>query len=163
MNEAVTWQEAANSCQRMNAHLVTIDDDDERVYLTKLTQALVPLSSFWSDAECSPVSAGLSFSCDALIGYVCESDVSEYNHFKKFGSDKSPLEGSLLSSKTAISSGACSLHCERSAICNSFSYNSETHECKMSSERTDSNAVSENGFDLFILQTTYKECQMHLG
>ncbi|XP_071941200.1 uncharacterized protein [Antedon mediterranea] len=156
-----TWQQAANACKRINAHLATIDDDDERVYLSKLTHALVgPLSTLWSGAECTSIDSADSVSCDAKYGYICEAEFGQYRSFKRVSSDQSP--NTILSSRKAVSSGVCSLYCEDTANCNSFSYNADTHDCKMSSETTDSSAVSEDGYELFILQTTYESCQMHL-
>ncbi|XP_071941205.1 contactin-associated protein like 5-1-like [Antedon mediterranea] len=156
-----TWQEAANACKRINAYLATIDDDDERVYLTKLTHALVgPLSTLWSAAECTPIDSADSDSCDAQYGYICESKLSEIKSYKNAGMNKSPLGSSLLSSRKAVSSGVCSLYCEDTANCNSFSYNADTHDCKMSSETTDSSAVSEDGYELFTLKSTYQSCAM---
>ncbi|XP_071943712.1 uncharacterized protein [Antedon mediterranea] len=157
-----TWQEAANACKRINAHLATIDDDDERVYLTKLTHALVgPLSTMWSAAECTPIDSADSVSCDAKYGYICETEFGQYRSFKRVSSDQSP--NTILSSRKSVSSGVCSLYCEDTANCNSFSYNADIHDCKMSGETIDSSAVSEDGYELFILQTTYGRCQMHNG
>ncbi|XP_071941204.1 uncharacterized protein [Antedon mediterranea] len=153
----ITWQEAANACKRINAYLATIDDDDERVYLTKLTHALVgPLSTLWSGAQCIPIDSADSVSCDAKYGYICESKFGLHRNFRRVSSGQSP--NTILSSRKAVSSGVCSLYCEN---CNSFSFNADTHDCKMSNETTDSSAVSEDGYELFILQTSYYEtCQM---
>ncbi|XP_033108049.1 neurocan core protein-like isoform X2 [Anneissia japonica] len=99
-------------------------------------------------------------SCNEEFGYVCEASSNIYERYSIAARKKSPAAGHVVSCMLAVSSGACSMECSKLESCVSFSYNSSTNDCILSSSSGQSAELEDvENANFYVVTSTAEICK----